>query len=81
MSCGCFVITTPNSGSIVKNNINGLLIKPSSTKSIIESVENALQIKEENFKEISDLNFNLVRSNYTQENYIENVSNYYDQIS
>ena len=81
MSCGCFVITTPNSGSIVKDNINGLLVEPSSTNSIIESLESALQIKEKKFQEISKLNFNLIRSSYTQKNYVENVSKYYDQIS
>lgn len=41
LACGCYVITTPNSGSIVENGVHGTLIPPGEPQSLAAAIVDA----------------------------------------
>ena len=40
MACGCYVITTINSGSLIKNNYNGSIVRPNDPNQIAKLINN-----------------------------------------
>ena len=40
MACGCYVITTINSGSLIKNNYNGNIVRPNDPNQIAKLINN-----------------------------------------
>lgn len=79
LACGCYVITTPNSGSIVKNGIHGVLIPPGD----VDALENAIRKIYEDRKSITSVgknNIDLIRSSYKQSHYGENLFRIYRQL-
>ena len=77
LASGCFLITTPNSGTIVQNNIHGLLFNSGNIKQLELAIIKALEMPEKEINEIMLNNFLLVRNDYNYEKYIEKVFNYY----
>ena len=43
LACGCFVITTPNSGSIVEEGVHGSVVSAGDSSSLARAVENAFE--------------------------------------
>ena len=78
LASGCFLITTPNSGTIVEDNVNGLLFNAGNVKQLKFAIMKALEIPEKEIHEIMLNNFSLVRGYYNYKNYIEKLSNYYE---
>jgi len=76
MACGCFIITTPNSGSIVRDGANGLLVPAGDhealAKAITWALENAAAVAQ-----IGWSNAELVRKSYQQQHYAEKVASIY----
>ena len=77
LASGCFLITTPNSGTIVQNNIHGLLFNSGNVKQLKLAIIKALEMPEKEMNEIMLNNFLLVRNDYNYKKYIEKVFNYY----
>jgi glycosyltransferase involved in cell wall biosynthesis len=79
MAAGCFIITTPNSGSIVEDGVHGYIVKTGDIDglkiAISKALENPLYIKE-----IGEKNKKLINDEYRQVNYIERMISIYNNI-
>ena len=74
LASGCFLITTPNSGTIVQNNIHGLLFNSGNIKQLKLAIIKALEMPDKEINEIMLNNFLLVRNNYNYENTLKRFS-------
>lgn len=79
MACGCFVITTPNSGSIVRDAVNGLLVPAGDSLALEKAIKWALE-NTAAVSQIGWLNAELVRKSYQQEHYAEKVASIYNKV-
>jgi len=76
LACGCYVITTPNSGSIVENGVHGSIVPPGDQSSLAHAVEEAYR-HQDSICEIGSRNARLVESKYRQRDYGEQLSRLY----
>jgi len=77
MASGCTIITTPNSGSIVKNNINGFIVKPNEPLKVYRIIIKILKNpKILNFFSIN--NRNIIKTNYLQKHYGDHLVKIYN---
>ncbi|MDO9271240.1 MAG: glycosyltransferase family 4 protein [Methylobacter sp.] len=68
MACGCYVITTPNSGSVVQDEIHGKIVAPGD----VDALEAALResfLNQDRVPAVGRRNANLIKSRYTQSHY------------
>lgn len=79
MACGCYIITTENSGSIVEDGIHGALVPVGDAAALAQAIQRALE-KPLRVAEIGWQNSNLVKSRYRQSNYADNVIAVYQEI-
>lgn len=80
MACGCHVITTPNSGSIVQDGVHGKIIEPGS----VDALEAALRESLRNFAGVPVIgrrNADLVKARYTQRHYGEGLMSIYGALA
>ena len=79
LSCGCFVITTPNSGSIVEEGVSGTIVEVASVISLANAL---LKTWSHNYDLYSTslLNQELVRTEYRQDKYAYRVLQVYDKV-
>jgi glycosyltransferase involved in cell wall biosynthesis len=77
MSCGLPVITTPNAGSIVRNEIDGFIVPVNNVEKTVEKINYFIY----NPKEIKRMgqNAQMNSRNYTWERYSENVNKLYNE--
>ena len=68
LAAGCYVITTPNGGSIVADGEHGRLIPPGSTQDIVEAVRHAAGDRDR-IARTGARNAALVRESYRQADY------------
>jgi len=80
LACGCYVITTPNSGSIVEDGVHGAIIPPGESAALAEAVENAYQHRDE-VSEIGKNNTLCVRAKYRQCDYGDQLAGLYKVLS
>ena len=80
LACGCFVITTPYSGTIVKNNINGFLFEAGNTKQLELSIIKAFEISNKEINKIMYDNYWLIRNQFTSKKYYEKLHRYYEYL-
>jgi glycosyltransferase involved in cell wall biosynthesis len=80
LACGCYVITTPNTGSIVEDGIHGRVIPPADPKALRESIDWAMTHPAE-VAEIGWQNAQLVRSHYRQRHYGDKVLELYHKLA
>lgn len=76
MACGCFVITTPNTGSIVQDGVHGKVISPGD----VDALEMALRksiLDQAIIPEIGRRNADLIKSHYTQTHYGDGLMTVY----
>ena len=69
LASGCFVITTPNSGSIVQNDIHGMLVGPGDVGALEMAIRKSLAMDRNKIRQIGKKNAEVIRSNYTQDQY------------
>lgn len=80
LACGCYVITTPNSGSIVENQVHGAVVPPWDAGKLEAAIRTALT-SPLNIPIIGRKNAELVRKSYTQYHYGEHLHELYERIS
>ena len=80
LASGCFVITTPFSGSIVKDNVNGFLVDAGNIRKLKNAISKAFEMSNKDINNIMLNNFLLVRHNYTPKNYLNKLENFYKSI-
>jgi glycosyltransferase involved in cell wall biosynthesis len=80
MACGCYVITTPNSGSIVKDGIHGSLVPPGEVDALEKSIRQTLMKGRNEIARIGKNNAEVIRKNYTQDQYGKNLFNVYERL-
>lgn len=79
MACGCFVITTPNAGSIVQDGVHGKLIPPGDTGAL----RAALAWVEQNAAEVARIgwrNRGMIAQKFRQIDYVNNVVALYERL-
>jgi glycosyltransferase involved in cell wall biosynthesis len=79
MACGCYIITTPNSGSVVEDGVHGRLVPPGDAGALRSAIESALDNPIEVAK-IGARNTALVSERYRQSNYGANVMSLYKKL-
>lgn len=80
MACGCYVITTPNSGSIVESGVHGYLVPPGDIDELERGIRQALMTDREDIAKIGIKNAEVIRTDYTQDQYGENLFRVYEHL-
>lgn len=79
MAAGCYIITTENAGSIVKDGIHGELVSPGDSNGLRGAIRRAAN-NLERVRAIGQNNSNLVRTSFTQAKYGEVLLALYDSL-
>jgi glycosyltransferase involved in cell wall biosynthesis len=79
LACGCYVITTPNSGSVVEQGTHGAVVPPGDSSALADAIEYAQKNRDE-VSRIGKNNAQLIRANYMQSNYGDELSRLYKKV-
>ena len=79
MACGCFIITTPNAGSIVQDGVHGILVPPNDSKALKDAVTWTME-QPEKAKRVGARNAVDVRKNFRQSSYGDKLAKLYDRL-
>jgi glycosyltransferase involved in cell wall biosynthesis len=79
LACGCYVITTPNSGSIVEQGIHGAIVPPGDSFALADAIEYAQKNRDE-VSRIGKNNAQLIRTSYRQSSYGEKLCSLYKKM-
>jgi len=80
MAAGCYVITTRNSGSIVKTDEHGCLIPSGSESALTRALCDAYRNRPK-IQRIGDNNAKLIKTQYRQKHYGDHLIRFYKEIS
>lgn len=69
LACGCYVITTPNSGSIVENGVHGRLVPAGDAEALASAIRDTMALPIERLRETGRNNAQDVRDRYRQSQY------------
>lgn len=76
LAAGLFVITTPNAGSIVEHEVNGLLVEPGNVEAIKAAIKRAVESPDW-VEEVGRRNSGLIVERYTQRHYADEMQKIY----
>jgi glycosyltransferase involved in cell wall biosynthesis len=79
LACGCYVITTPNSGSIVESGVHGSVVPPGDSRSLADAIQYAYH-RRDTIAEIGRNNAQVVRDEFTQRDYGSQLSALYKEL-
>lgn len=79
LACGCYVITTPNTGSIVEDGVHGALVPPGDADALAGAIRRAIADRGM-VGEIGKRNATLVRERYRQSRYGDGLARLYDRL-
>lgn len=79
LAAGCFVITTPNAGSIVEDGVHGRLVPPGDTAALASTLRQSVADRA-SLEEIARRNAQLIRDRYTQAAYGEGLAELYARL-
>ena len=79
LASGCYVITTPNGGSIVEPGVHGALVPPGDRHALVEAIEYALRHPAE-VSEIGKSNAHCIRKHYRQRDYGDRLAGLYKEL-
>lgn len=79
MAAGCYVITTPNSGSIVRDGVHGLEVPPGDHEALAAALAQAAE-QRGMLSLIGRANADTIRREYLVEHYAERVDSFYREI-
>lgn len=79
MAAGCYVVTTPNSGSVVRDGIHGRLVPPGDHDALAATL---LEIADQRgtLLPIGRANADLIRREYLVEHYVDRVISLYNEV-
>lgn len=80
LACGCFVITTPNAGTIVQDGVHGALIAPGDARALASAV-GAAAAGLERVAEIGEANAALIRERFRQRDYGDGLATVYATVA
>jgi glycosyltransferase involved in cell wall biosynthesis len=80
LAAGCYVITTPNSGSIVETGKHGELVAPGSPDALESAIRSAAACLDR-VRRIGEANARLVREEYTQRAYGQKLLSLYRHLT
>jgi glycosyltransferase involved in cell wall biosynthesis len=80
LACGCYVITTPNAGSIVANGAHGAVVPPGDAEALAEAIV-AADADRERIAEIGNRNAELITSSYRQSAYGDALTRIYADLA
>jgi glycosyltransferase involved in cell wall biosynthesis len=80
LACGCYVITTPNAGSIVEDGVHGALVPPGDADALAEAIV-AADSDRERIAEIGNRNAELIASSYRQSAYGDALTRIYADLA
>jgi glycosyltransferase involved in cell wall biosynthesis len=80
LACGCYVITTPNSGTIVEDGVHGALIPPGDADGLREAVARA-DADRRRLAESGNLNAQLVAARFDQSAYGDALAKLYQDLA
>ncbi|MEA3641093.1 MAG: glycosyltransferase family 4 protein [Lamprobacter sp.] len=80
LACGCYVITTPNSGSIVEDGVHGRLIPPGDAVRLADAMQEAIRLDRPHLRAVGLENANLIRSRYRQVHYGDKLEQLYSRL-
>jgi glycosyltransferase involved in cell wall biosynthesis len=79
LACRCYVITTPNSGTIVQDGVHGALIPPGDATALAEAIVDAARDPDRTAA-IGNRNGDVVRERYRQSHYGNALIDLYDEL-
>lgn len=79
MACGCDIITTPNTGSIVEDGVHGDLVAPGDVDALEKALRKAIAGRKE-ARAIGERNAKLVSDKYRQSQYGSAVAEVYERL-
>ena len=79
MAMGCYIITTENSGSVVKDGLNGTLVNPGDVMGLRDAIRKVIG-KGRKINDIGFINSELIEHRYTQSNYGGRIVEIYREI-
>lgn len=79
LACGCYVIATPNSGSVVEDGVHGALIPPGNTQALRDALRVAWSDRAR-LADIGNRNAALVRERHRQSDYGNQLSAVYAEL-
>jgi glycosyltransferase involved in cell wall biosynthesis len=77
LACGCYVITTPNSGSIVEDGVHGRLVPAGNAEALASAIRETMALPRERLREIGRNNAQNVRDQYRQSQYGDKLQELY----
>ncbi len=80
LACGCYVITTPNTGSIVADGVHGALVPPGDADALAGAIRRAIADRDR-VAEIGERNAALVRERYRQSGYGDGLARLYGMLT
>jgi glycosyltransferase involved in cell wall biosynthesis len=80
MACGCYVITTPNAGSIVEDGVHGALVPAGDAGALAEAIV-AIDGERGRIAEVGDRNAELITGSYRQSDYGEALAEIYRRLA
>jgi glycosyltransferase involved in cell wall biosynthesis len=80
MACGCFVITTPNAGSIVEDGVHGALVPAGDAEALAEALV-GVNSDRNRIAEIGNRNAELIVSSYRQSDYGDALAEIYRRLA
>ena len=79
LACGCYVITTPNCGSIAKDQVHGAVVPAGDVEATTAAIREAIN-NPEKVREIGRQNKKLITSTYLQSSYGNKLAELYEKI-
>lgn len=80
LACGCYVITTPNTGSIVEDGVHGRLVPACDPDALAGALRSVME-RWQAIESVGRRNAALVRAQYRQRDYGDALELFYDEVS
>jgi glycosyltransferase involved in cell wall biosynthesis len=80
LACGCYVITTPNAGSIVEDGLHGALVPAGDAEALAEAIV-AADADRERIAEIGNRNAELIAASHRQSAYGDALAQVYARLA
>jgi glycosyltransferase involved in cell wall biosynthesis len=80
LACGCYVITTPNAGSIVEDGVHGALVSAGDAEALAAAIVD-VDSKRDRIAEVGNRNAELIEASYRQSDYGDALAEIYRRVA